>query len=124
MLSDLGRREEALQATQEAVEISRQLAQQRPDAFRPDLATSLNNLGAMLSNLGRREEAFSAAEEAVQTLSPDFLRFPAAFAAWMATMVRNYLEYAEAAGAEPDEALLGPIRKMLKSLRATEEPAP
>ncbi len=37
-LSDLGRREEALAATQEAVDIYRQLAAARPDAFLPDLA--------------------------------------------------------------------------------------
>jgi hypothetical protein len=38
MLSNLGRREEALAATQEAVDIRRRLAQTRPDAFLPDLA--------------------------------------------------------------------------------------
>ena len=47
-LSELGRREDALAAAQEAVEICRRLAAERPDAFRPDLAGSLNNLGAML----------------------------------------------------------------------------
>jgi tetratricopeptide (TPR) repeat protein len=65
-LSDLGRREEALGAAQEAVEIYRRLAESRPDAFLPYLATSLNNLGTMLSDLGRREEALAAAQEAVE----------------------------------------------------------
>ena len=51
-LSDLGRREEALAASQEAVEICRRLAAARPDAFLPDLAMSLNNLGDRLSDLG------------------------------------------------------------------------
>jgi nucleoside phosphorylase/tetratricopeptide (TPR) repeat protein len=46
-LSDLGRREEALQATQEAVGLRRTLAEHNPDAFRPDLAGSLNNLGML-----------------------------------------------------------------------------
>jgi tetratricopeptide (TPR) repeat protein len=64
-LSDLGRREEALQAAQEALDIYRQLAKARPDAFLPDLATSLNNLGNRLSDLGRREEALQAAQEAL-----------------------------------------------------------
>ena len=41
-LRDLGRREEALVAIQEAVGIYRELAAARPDAFRPDLASSLN----------------------------------------------------------------------------------
>jgi hypothetical protein len=44
-LSDLGRREEALAASQEAVDIQMRLAETRPDAFLPDLAKSLNNLG-------------------------------------------------------------------------------
>jgi tetratricopeptide (TPR) repeat protein len=65
-LSALGRRAEALQATQEAVEIRRRLAAQHPDAFLPDLAGSLHNLGLMLSEMGRRAEALQAAQEAVE----------------------------------------------------------
>ncbi|MGK7913153.1 MAG: tetratricopeptide repeat protein, partial [Synechococcus sp.] len=65
-LSDLGRREEALRAAEQAVEIYRQLADSRPDAFLPDLARSLTNLGIMLRDLGRREEALRAAEQAVE----------------------------------------------------------
>ncbi|MEJ5241920.1 MAG: tetratricopeptide repeat protein, partial [Anaerolineales bacterium] len=64
VLSASGRREEALQATQEAAAIYRQLAQVNPQAFLPDLAMSLNNLGNRLSALGRREEALQAAQEA------------------------------------------------------------
>ena len=64
VFGDLGRREDALAAAREAVEIHRRLAADRPDAFLPDLATSLNNLGASLSNLGRREDALAAAREA------------------------------------------------------------
>ena len=64
-LADLGRREEALAASQEAVTIRQELAAARPDAFRPDLASSLNNLSADLADLGRREEALAAIQEAV-----------------------------------------------------------
>ncbi len=60
-----GRREEALEAAAQAGEIRRQQAAQRPDAFRPDLASSLTNLSVMLSALGRREEALEATAEAV-----------------------------------------------------------
>ncbi|MDP8225058.1 MAG: tetratricopeptide repeat protein [Candidatus Lernaella stagnicola] len=63
-LSALGRREEALDAAREAVKLYRELADARPDAFRPDLAASLNNLSIRLSALGRREEALDAAREA------------------------------------------------------------
>ncbi len=37
-LSNLGRREQALQATEEAVELYRRLAAANPAAFEPDLA--------------------------------------------------------------------------------------
>jgi tetratricopeptide (TPR) repeat protein len=43
-LADLGRREDALAAIEEAVQAYRQLADACPDAFLPDLAGSLNNL--------------------------------------------------------------------------------
>ena len=64
-LSDLGRREEALAANMEAVDVYRRLAEQRPDAFLPKLAGSLNNQAGRLGALGRREEALAAIEEAV-----------------------------------------------------------
>ena len=51
-LGDLGRREEALAASQEAAELYRELAAARPDAFRPDLAMSLNNLSVRLAEPG------------------------------------------------------------------------
>ena len=47
-LSDLGRREEALERAEEASDLYRELAAARPDAFRPDLAMSLNNLASRL----------------------------------------------------------------------------
>jgi tetratricopeptide (TPR) repeat protein len=47
------------------VNIHRDLARARPEAFTPDLATSLNNLANCLSALGRREEALAAAQEVV-----------------------------------------------------------
>ncbi len=64
MLSNLGRHEEALATADDALRFYRQLAQQRPAAFLPDLARSLNNLAIMLNALGRHQEALSRAEEA------------------------------------------------------------
>ena len=66
MLGDLGHREKALEAAQEAVELYRRLAKENAGAFTPDLAASLNNLGNMLSALGRREKAIEATQEAVE----------------------------------------------------------
>jgi hypothetical protein len=45
----------------------------RPDAFLPDLAASLNNQSLRLAGLGRREEALAAIEEAV-TIRRDLAR--------------------------------------------------
>ena len=64
-LADLGRREDALAVSQEAVGIYRELAAARLDVFRPDLASSLNNLALSLGDLGRREDALAAIQEAV-----------------------------------------------------------
>ncbi len=63
-LSAIGKREEALMASQELADIYRRLAEARPDAFLPNLAGSLNNLGGDLSRIGRREEALAASQEA------------------------------------------------------------
>ena len=51
--------------TEEAVAIRRELADVTPDRYRPDLAQSLNDLGAVLWELGRRSEALPVTEEAV-----------------------------------------------------------
>jgi tetratricopeptide (TPR) repeat protein len=59
-LGDLGRREEALQATWEAVNLYCLLAQKRPEEFRSDLAMSLNNLGARLGEFDWHEESLLA----------------------------------------------------------------
>jgi tetratricopeptide (TPR) repeat protein len=63
--SNVGRREEALAASQEAVAIYRRLTEAGRHAFLPDLARSLTNLARDLSSLRRREDALAAAQEAV-----------------------------------------------------------
>jgi len=65
-LSYMDRREEALEAVQEAAELYRQLAKDDPTAFNPDLAISLDILSNHLSNLGHREDALDAIREAVE----------------------------------------------------------
>ena len=88
-MSDLGRREDALAAAQEAIDIYRRLAAERPDAFLPDLATSLNNLGNRLSDLGRREDALAAAQEAVDIRRRLAAERPDAFLPDLATSLNN-----------------------------------
>jgi len=65
LLSDAGRREEALAATAEAVDLHRELVAKAGNAHLPDLAGSLINLGNHLSDAGRSEEALAAGAEAV-----------------------------------------------------------
>jgi tetratricopeptide (TPR) repeat protein len=65
-LNDIGRREEALEAAQEAVSLYRELELLNPEKFRPPLAMSLNTLSNRLGGLGRREEALDAGREAVR----------------------------------------------------------
>jgi tetratricopeptide (TPR) repeat protein len=88
-LSTLGRRAEALQATQEAVDLYRRLAAQHPDAFLPDLAMSLHNLGNRLSALGRREEALQATQEAVDLFRRLAAQRPDAFLPDLALSLTN-----------------------------------
>lgn len=51
----------------------------RPDAFRPDLASSLNNLAVRLADLGRPEDALAAIQEAVTIFRELAARRPDAY---------------------------------------------
>jgi tetratricopeptide (TPR) repeat protein len=95
-LSELGRREEALEAAKEAEEAYRELAKRNPDAFQPDLAMSLNNLGGRLSALGRREEALPAFEEALDNIWPFLKRLPAVFMRNAGMLISGLLKTYEA----------------------------
>jgi len=121
VLSALGRREEALVATDEALRIRRQLGQARPDALLPDLAMSLINLGSELSDLGRREQALAATEEAVRVCRQLAQARPDAFLPDLAMSLHNLgselsnLGRREEALAATDEALR--IRRQLAQAR-------
>ncbi|KKK06933.1 hypothetical protein LQ51_05430 [Micromonospora sp. HK10] len=64
-LAEAGRRAEALEASQEAVDLRRELADGNRDAYLPDLAGSVNNHAVRLAAVGRRAEALEASQEAV-----------------------------------------------------------
>jgi tetratricopeptide (TPR) repeat protein len=113
MLSNLGRREEALAASKEAVDIRRALAKDRPDAFLPDLATSLSVMSDVLAATGRHAEAAAAAQEALATLAPYVERYPETYAGLARTIGSDLLRYSEAGGVEPDRALLQRVARAL-----------
>src|SRR6202044_3717053 len=62
----MGRREDALRAAQEAVELYRQLAADCPETYDQDLPQSLSDLSCHLSEMGLREDALRAIQEAVE----------------------------------------------------------
>jgi tetratricopeptide (TPR) repeat protein len=64
-LRSTGQRTEALPPSLEAVNIYRELAKFNKD-FRPDLASTLNNLGVRLSELGQRAKALQSFQESVR----------------------------------------------------------
>ncbi|MEU8220143.1 hypothetical protein AB0C47_30735, partial [Micromonospora taraxaci] len=64
-LAAVGRRAEALAASQEAVDLRRELVDGNRDAYLPDLAMSVNNHAVRLAEEGRRAEALAAIQEAV-----------------------------------------------------------
>ena len=61
----MGRRQDVVAPTEEAVQLYRGLARDNP-AFLPDLATALNNLGIRYGEVGRRQDVVAPTEEAVQ----------------------------------------------------------
>jgi tetratricopeptide (TPR) repeat protein len=67
-LAHLGRREAALAASAEAVNLRRQLADVRPEIFGPGLASALSNQSFMLAALGQYQYALAATEEALSLI--------------------------------------------------------
>ena len=101
LLSAVGRRQEALAPTEEAVRILRELAKTNP-AFLNDLARSLNNLGNRYSNLGRRQEALAPTEEAVKTYR-ELAKTNPAFLGDLANALNN-LGLSQLALGQPEQA--------------------
>jgi Tetratricopeptide repeat len=101
-LGDLGRREQALAAIQEAVTIYRELAADHPDAFRPGLALSLNNLSNHLAGLGRREDALAASQEATQVYRELAAARPDAFRPDLAGSLNNLSNHLGGLGRRED----------------------
>ena len=72
----MGRYEEALEAAQESVALSRVLAADNPAAHQADLARALSNLGLRLDQVGRSAEALTARTESVRLLRTLALAHP------------------------------------------------
>jgi tetratricopeptide (TPR) repeat protein len=90
-----GLHEKALEASDRAVGVYRDLANEKPDAYQPVLASALDNLAGHLEDNHRTEEAIARTEEAVQILErlPDA---PAAAKAHAVTRTNFALRLARA----------------------------
>jgi tetratricopeptide (TPR) repeat protein len=89
-LSEVGRRDEALEAGIVAVELYRQLATADAAAHTPGLIMSLNNLAIWLAEIGRRDEALDAATEAVELYRPLVTENPASYAPGFANILETF----------------------------------
>ena len=92
--------------SKEAVDIRRALAKDRPDAFLPDLATSISVMSDVLAAMERHAEAAAAAQEALSVLAPFVERYPENYGGLARTIGSDVLKYSKAAGIEPDAVLL------------------
>jgi tetratricopeptide (TPR) repeat protein len=121
-LARLGRWEEALFASEEAVTIFRALADADPEVSLPDLAMSLNNLSNRLSDLGRPEEALVPIEEAVTAYRALADADPDAFLPDLATSLINLA--ASLAGLGWREQALPPSEEAVTTIRALADARP
>ncbi len=88
-LSDVGRRDDALEKAQQAARIYGELAASNPDAFLPDVAMSLNNLATMLRAVGRRDDALEKAQEAARIHGELAASNPDVFLPYLAMSLNN-----------------------------------
>jgi tetratricopeptide (TPR) repeat protein len=112
----------ALAATREAVELLRNLASERPDAFMPDLAMSLSDLGNNLSAVGDREGTLAATRECVELFRKLVSVHPDAFMPELATSLNNLGNNLSAVGDQ--EGMLAATRESVDMYRklASERP--
>ena len=101
-LGDLGQLEEALAATEQAVSLYRQLADDRPGEFLTHLAGSLNNQSARLAALKRPLEALAAIEEAAGIYRQLAEIDPDAFRPYLAMSLNNQSGYLAVLGRRKD----------------------
>ena len=121
-LSEVGERNEALEAVREAVELYRGLAESSPETYTPDLAASLNNLANRFSEVGERNEALVAAREAVRLRRALAEASPQAYTPRLAGSLNNLANCLSAVG-ERNEALVA-AREAVRLRRALAEASP
>ncbi len=113
ILSDLGRREEALEAAKEAAELYRQLDRDNPQAFRPYLARSCGVLGHVLMGMERHDEAQAALVEGLEAISEPLRALPQVFAPLARALLSDYIQACEAGNLAPKKEVVEPLMPIL-----------
>ena len=121
-LSEVGQRNEALEAAREAVELYRGLAEDSPQAYTPDLAGSLSNLANCLSGVGDRDGALGAAREAVELYRRLAEVSPAAYTPNLAMSLTNLAIRLSALGDR--NGALGAAREAVELYRGLAKASP
>jgi hypothetical protein len=112
--SEMGLREEALDAAQEGVPLYRELAQRNRDAFLPNLAMSCGALGSVRLGLNEHVEAAQALFEGLRLLLPYVEERPFAPHIRLAlNLFREYLRATRQGSLEPDEQLFADTLRIL-----------
>jgi tetratricopeptide (TPR) repeat protein len=101
-LVSLARTHEARDAIGEAVGIRRNLAEEKPDAYRPEYARSLAAQAAVLNKLGETELTLAASQKAISIRRELYEYQPGAFRADLAHALNNHVGYLFAAGLHED----------------------
>src|SRR5664279_210109 len=112
-VSEVGRRDEAPTASQDAVEINRRLAAADPVGSDRDLAGSLNNLSNDLATVGRRDEALAVIQDAVEIRRRLFAANPAGYGSDLAQSLNNLSNRLAEAGRKKESDALGDIGRYL-----------
>lgn len=121
-LAASGRRDEALQAAQEATTLYRTLAQHNPATHTPKLAMSLNNLANRLDDNGQQREALKTAQEAVTIRRNLAEHNPGAHTPALASSLKTYANVLERSGNTKETARIRQVRdEVLKRMKETEE---
>ena len=110
-MGDLRRHEEAIAATQEAVDIYRHLMERSSDAVLPALATTLSTHSEVLAGAQRHAEAAAAVHDALTMTAALAERDLQEFGDVARERRQYYRSECEKAGIAPDTALLERIAR-------------
>jgi hypothetical protein len=93
----------------------RSLAQERPDAFLPDLAFSVGLQASVLTQTGELSQAISASTEALRLLAPAFLNYPVSLVDRARWLLQIHVALLKKCRAELDPDLVDPYVRYFDS---------